>query len=279
VQTTDDTSRTQKEDFEMDQDMMSVTQMTSTNAQWEEELREANTVLDRKIARYNNGMPGVSLFNIGKRAETVEAEIRAEVLATEDLTLKRATRAQAHARAVLRQLAGVDGVRITHAEETRAATLQALVRDDAASLPLAEFATQVRTSMVLGDRPLIYVWLKAARAQVATEETKVGTQVTGELPKLLNQAEDILKDASLDPICEEAKPLAADAGDITRRTNTIRQKRSGRPQLGGGHRFSRSIPWRMMRIASASPECDPTGEVPGVHQYRVSLTPYARARG
>jgi len=207
-------SRTQKE-TDMDQDMMSVTQMTGWTAERGQELREANTALDRQIARYRGEITGVSYGDIG-RVETARAKVEAEVIAAEELALKRSARSQTHAQAVLRQLAGVDGVRITQAEEARAATLQALVRDDAASLPLAEVATQVRTAMVLGDRPLIYVWLKGARARVAVEEAKAGTRVTGELPMLLSQAAEILKDVSLDPIREEVKDLAANAVDLAR---------------------------------------------------------------
>jgi len=199
------------------QDVMSMTQMTSWTAERGEELRDASTALDHKIARYNGGMPGVSLSDIGKQAETLKAEVEAEVMAAEELVLKRSARSQTYAQAALRQLAGADGVRITQAEEARAATLQALVRDDAASLPLAEVATQVRTAMIIGDRPLIYVWLKAARARVAVEEAKDGaTRVTGELPMLLNQAAEILKDASLDPIREGVRDLAAEAVDLAR---------------------------------------------------------------
>ena len=128
--------------------------------------------------------------------------------AAETAAIRAAEVAERNARLVLAQTRSA-GVTLAPEEFAAAEARRSFIAEDAERLTLAEIRDAVARAIAVGDRPLMYLWLRAGRARLrANAEGRLpergDEQARADLPRLFGQIGDQLRDTRLDGATKRA---------------------------------------------------------------------------
>jgi hypothetical protein len=101
--------------------------------------------------------------------------------------------------------------------QATAANLREFIREDAASLPLSDLVTRVRTAVAMGDQPrqwLYHRYLRSRLSALTDVEQMDAEESINELYRLRGRIGESLRDKRMEPLVPRANALSAKASPL-----------------------------------------------------------------